>query len=159
MSSTWCDIPVNDAKNIAQSFINNPIHGITGYSDYLVDYDEQTEVLLSYQDIIDFQYDRNYIYAGIIYLANKSNTIFEGQLQLNVSDSVNFWPTFDASAYYQGSSKRFVIWNDISLFPNTQVFFMGYKFTLVDNPNIPNVRILTEDGDFLMTENGFNLIT
>lgn len=149
MIQYWIQIPVENARETTQRFIED---NLAAYDGYELAYNIDTEVVII--DLTNtFVYDFNSIYFGEVRIPS-----IESALVLSVTDNVNTVATFNANTLPINAGKfPYIIFNELTSQPITNAYFVGYKFTIAAiEPNVS--YLLTEAGEIFETEDGIDLI-
>lgn len=149
MIQYWIQIPVENAREITERFIYD---NLSAYDGYELTYNIDTEAVVI--DLInDFTYDFNAIYFGDVILST-----IDTQLILAVSDNVTSVTTLSTlSNTIESGRYPYVIFNEVFSKPNSNAYFVGYKFTIAAiEPDVS--LLLTEAGEIFETEDGIDLI-
>lgn len=137
MSSTWIQMPVENAKEVAERFIQK-LFDDTYISDgndlkdemYLT-YDSECEIYMALDQIQAIRSTDKYVYIGNLYVI-ADNSLEQG-LTLNITTGTSFYSTVQAPNISLSTSSFPVIFNDCSNPMDHHCFFIGYKFN-VNNP-------------------------
>ena len=124
MSSTWIQMPIENAKEVAQRYIKNKL----GLADtFTLSYNSDCEVYFTTDDFASFTFDSSYFYVGYMYCGGISGDE-EGQLTLRIQDNaLNTAIILDASSYNISTTNYPVIFNTVNP-PNKEAIFIGYRF-------------------------------
>lgn len=139
MSSTWIQMPVENAKEVAERYLNDlfNLDGL-GAGNYIkenctLSYESDCEVYLTVTDIsnnVRPQY--GYVYFGYLYVNCDNSLETAGVLSLNTgSDSKSI---IDCATQSVNSIVVPIIFNEgAQPFDHTNSYFIGYKF-IITNP-------------------------
>jgi len=124
MSSTWIQMPIENAKEVAQRYIKNKLNLSDSFT---LSYNSDCEVYFTSQDLGALSFDSSVFYVGYIYCGGP-NGGEETSLVLGIEDdNSNSAVMLDASAYAIVTTSYPVIWNGIN--PGSkETIFIGYRF-------------------------------
>jgi len=149
MIQYWIQIPVENARETTQRFIED---NLSAYDGYELTYKIDTEaVVIDLSN--DFVYDFNSIYFGDVVFP-----VQEFSLVLSVTDNVTTVGTLNTLSYPIDPGRYpYIIFNEVSSKPDGNPYFVGYKFTIAAiEPDVS--YLLTEAGEIFETEDGIDLI-
>lgn len=130
MSSTWIQMPIENAKEVVQRYINTKTT-LVGVYGKTVTYESDCEVYFDKNDFDNFSFNPIYFYFGYLYFPNDTGAV-ESSLQLDLKDTNGGnIPVLYASTNTFSQSFLPIAFNEVKSTPNTYITFLGYKFKLV----------------------------
>lgn len=149
MIQYWIQVPVENARETTQRFIED---NLSAYDGYELTYTIETEaVVINLAGT--FTYDFNTIYFGEVRVATPENSLI-----LSVTDNITTVATLSSSSWpIQAGKYPYIIFNEVTSQPAKNAYFVGYKFAIAAiEPDVS--YLLTEAGEIFETEDGIDLI-
>lgn len=124
MSSTWIQMPIENAKEVAQRYIKNKL----GLADtFTLSYSSDCEVYFTTTDFSSWNFDYNYFYVGYIYCGGATGGE-ESMLTLGIEDNAtNNAIILDGTSFIIATTNYPVIFNTVNP-GNKETIFIGYRF-------------------------------
>jgi hypothetical protein len=131
MAQYWLQIPVENAKEVVQRYVDNYSSFLLDYNGKTISYNESCEVILTADDIMNYSANTNYIYFGTFIITATGG---ESSLILTLSDnSGNEVTIFNCASGTNVNAGHYpyIMWNRIvQAATDTSCYFVGYKFTI-----------------------------
>lgn len=121
-------MPVENAKEVVQRYIDRNT-SLTDWAGKTVSYNSDCEVYFDNNDLQNWSTDRNAIYFGYIYFP-ADTTVQETSMILLVTDDSGSIAAIDTTLFGVSQSFTPIIFNDVNPGPNSNVYFIGYKFVV-----------------------------
>ena len=137
MSSTWIQMPVENAKEVASRFIkelfdnSNINDGPDLKAEMYLTYDSECEVYLTMDQIANVRSTYKIVYIGNLYVITDNS--LESDLYLGINTGNGNFNTVLAPNMSLTTSSFPIIFNDCGQASGHHCFFIGYKFN-VNNP-------------------------
>jgi hypothetical protein len=130
MAQYWLQIPVENAKEVVQRYIDNNAATLDGYVGKTVTYQPDCEVIFYGSDMQAFSADTSAIWFGT-YIVTSSNNEMSTILAIQ-DQNTNSLTTFDCSTGVVAGEYPYLMFNRTAGTPSdTNSYFIGYKFDLV----------------------------
>jgi hypothetical protein len=126
MAQYWLQTPIENAKEVVQRFIDDNIALLPYLANKKVEYTTSCEVIYYSGQIPDQPYLADEILFGTWYIPK-----YESSMLCLISDSSGSLATLDCQLGVDSGAYPYVIWNYLTSLPETQSYFVGYKFSLI----------------------------
>lgn len=129
MSSSWISMPVENAKEVIQRYVNRNVATLTAYANKTVRYESDCEIYLDKSDITNLVHNAQRIYIGYFYFPTDFIDA-ENSMQLRVDDGTSNLIVFNNASNNVSQSFSPIIFNKIHQGPIKDCVFIGYKFII-----------------------------
>lgn len=129
MAQYWLQVPVENAKEAVQRYIDANTGTLTGYAGMTVSYDQDCEVVLYGGDFAAFSSDVTSIYFGTLIVTGIGS---ESGIEFTIEDSsTNQLLIISAIASpISAGQYPYTMFNKISSPSDVNTYFVGYKFSI-----------------------------
>ena len=129
MAQYWLQVPVENAKEVVQRYIDANTGTLTGYAGMTVSYGQDCEVILYGSDLASFSQDSASIYFGTLIVTGGGG---EGSIVMNIRDSAsNVITLIDCGASpISAGQYPYTMFNTLTPPGDVNTYFVGYKFSI-----------------------------